>query len=201
MSKPIPAIDHAQRIRQWFGIGQNRPIQYPADALTPPEPGRLHLINGPSGSGKTRLMRRLRHRWRGDFCLFDLDAMKLPRCPTIECFARLQLEVALHLLSRVGLAEAHTWLLPAHRLSEGQRWRLKLAIALMNARDADRPAILFADEFAGCLDPLTARIVAHTLHRQIRAFQLRALIATSRDDLLSVLCPDQVIQCDFGVCR
>ncbi|MCC6423115.1 MAG: ATP-binding cassette domain-containing protein [Phycisphaerales bacterium] len=198
MSNTTLASDHAQRIRCWFDLSSNPPIRFPDYESDPPQPGQLHLITGPSGSGKSLLLRRLRRRWHREFSIYDLDATKLPRSPTIECFSQLHLEDALHLLSRVGLAEAHTWILPTHHLSQGQQWRLKLAIALMNLRNASRPAILFADEFAGCLDPLTARIISHTLRRQVHTFNLRVLIATSRNDLLNALQPDHVTQCDFG---
>lgn len=199
MSCPALVVEsRVSQIERWFDLSpkaQSAPPRYP---IPPPQPGRLFLITGPSGSGKSRLLGRLRRRWRKLFSILNLDAIALPDRPMVDCLADLNLCDSLRQLCRVGLAEAHNWLLPPRHLSRGQRWRLKLAMALTYARSTDTPTLLVADEFAACLDRLSACIAAHTLRRQIQASNLRALIATSREDLLCALCPDRVIQCDFG---
>lgn len=193
---------HVAEVRRWFDLSPLDPspkAQSPSSrcSIPPPQAGQLVLITGPSGSGKSRRIARLRRRWRNLFHILNLDAIVLPDRPTVDCLPGLELSQTLRQLCQVGLAQTRTWLLPPKHLSQGQRWRLKLAVALGYARCADRPSLLVADEFAGCLDPLTARIVAHVLHRQLEQFKLCALIATSRDDLLTILHPDRIIECDF----
>jgi ABC-type ATPase with predicted acetyltransferase domain len=108
------------------------------------------------------------------------------------------------MLSRVGLAEAWTYLRTPRELSEGQRWRLKVAIAIANAdaraRDQNpRRTILICDEFAAVLDRVTACVVARALRRTIDSARgISAILATSHDDLIDALRPDLRIKCDFG---
>ena len=105
-------------------------------------------------------------------------------------------------LARVGLAEVWTWLRPPSQLSEGQRWRLRLALA-MHAVDSDsdrRPTLIVCDEFAALLDRVTAFVVAGVLRRFVdtHAARVSAIVATSHDDLRKPLDPDAIAECDFG---
>ena len=61
----------------------------------------------------------------------EIDA---PDVPLVDCFDDLEVKDALALLSRVGLGEAWSYLRTLAELSEGQRWRLKLALAMHRAR-------------------------------------------------------------------
>jgi hypothetical protein len=63
----------------------------------------------------------------------DLSSIDLPDLPLVDCFGNAPLERILPLLSRVGLAEAWSYLRAPAQLSEGQRWRLKLALSLHQA--------------------------------------------------------------------
>jgi len=135
----------------------------------------------------------------------DLDDVKPPDVPLVDCVEARPLDETLALLARVGLAEAWTYLRTPSQLSDGQRWRLKLALALDAAfreeasqagARARRRTILCADEFCAVLDRVTAMIVARTLRRAVRA-PLSAIVATSHDDLADALQPDLVVTCDF----
>ena len=174
-----------------------------------PPPGAITLVTGASGSGKSSLLRALRRsidaRW------IDLDDVELRDVPVVDCFHRRSLETTLALLARVGLAEAWTYLRTPSELSDGQRWRLKLALALDEASREEasrrgagpqRRTILCADEFCAVLDRVTAMIVARTLRRATRATcapcaPLSAIVSTSHDDLVDALQPDLVLTCDF----
>ena len=103
---------------------------------------------------------------------------------------------SLDLLGRFGLAEAWTYLRLPHELSDGQRWRLRFAMALHQSRPGD---VLVCDEFAAVLDRITARIIASVLRRVInRDCGAAAVVATSHDDLATALAPDIHVHCDFG---
>src|SRR5205085_438875 len=105
---------------------------------------------------------------------------------------------ALRSLSRVGLAEVWTYLRTPAELSEGQRWRLRLALALVSPTRCPR-TILACDEFAAKLDRVSASVVARTLRRTIcGSGKVSAIVATSHDDLIRALEPDVIVRCDFG---
>ena len=159
-----------------------------------PPPGAITLVTGPSGAGKSSLLRAL--RGTVDAHWIDFDRLEPDAVPLVDCFDETPLAGALALLSRVGLCEAWTYLRTPSELSEGQRWRLKLALALHGSRHARGRAILCADEFAAILDRVTAMVVARALRSAIRA-PLSALVATSHDDLVDALQPDAIVTCDF----
>ena len=173
--------------------------------------GQIILITGPSGAGKSTLLRELRAQ-NGDTRWIDLSRVRLPDRPVVDCMTdRLppraddddesRIVAALDLLSRVGLGEVWTYLRRPFELSEGQRWRLRLALAIAAAtRAAGRPTALVADEFCALLDRITAAIVARALRKTVDSSgqPVCAVVATSHDDLVAALRPDLHAVCDFG---
>ena len=162
-------------------------------------PATITLIAGPSGAGKSTLLRATRaahpsRRW------INLATIAAPDVPLVDCFADLPLRDALALLARVGLGEAWTYLRTPGELSEGQRWRFRLALALHDAARHERDApVIACDEFAAVLDRVTALIVAHRLRRAIDKMpHAAAVVATSHEDIESPLAADVTIWCDFG---
>ena len=189
----------AKLIARWFDLtwprGRRRKLLQPDWSALLPTPGQIVSINGASGSGKSMLLRQLRSLVPpGDW--LDLDSIRLPNEPVIDCFGSRDLAGTLSLLARVGLSEAWTYLRKPNQLSEGQRWRLRLGVALSIAMD--RPGtILVCDEFAAVLDRVTAAVVARALRRAIVG-PLRAIVVTSHDDLRDALGADRMVRCDFG---
>lgn len=155
-----------------------------------PAAGEIALFTGPSGGGKSRLLEAVRAAQTADPTLAWIEPADIPLTSggenvcVIERMCReiglrndapAPIELALELLSRVGLAEAWTYLRTPAELSDGQRWRLVLALAVARAMYAgarDRStviAMIAMDEFAALLDRITARIVARALRRLIDA--------------------------------
>ena len=104
--------------------------------------------------------------------------------------AKVQAEArAMELLGLVKLADR-----AEHRpgqLSGGEQQRVAIARALAN-----RPAILFADEPTGNLDPDTAESVFGILVRLVHETGLAALIATHNLDLAARM--DRILRCEHG---
>lgn len=104
-----------------------------------PGPNQITFLTGPSGAGKSSMLRALQSvapqtRW------LDLNEIALPDVPLVDCFDGAPLDQTLALLSQVGLAEAWSYLRTPAELSEGQRWRLKLALAMRKSGESDQPA-------------------------------------------------------------
>jgi ABC-type ATPase with predicted acetyltransferase domain len=173
-------------------------------------PGQVAFVTGPSGAGKSLLLAALRDRLgpraigttppgpvRARRALVDLDPAPLPEW--------------LATLARAGLSEASLLTRPYLHLSEGQKRRADLALAM--ARASRRAAAsgrahtrtLIADEFASPLDRTTALGLARTLRRWVLASSagptprhaplapVRAVVATAHDDLLEALRPHVLV--------
>jgi len=130
--------------------------------------------------------------------VIDLNTLPLPDAPLVDLFPNLTLKNALTLLGRAGLGEVWTYLRTPAELSDGQRWRLRLALAV-HASTQNPSSVIVCDEFTAPLDRITAAVVARGLRRLIdqHANRLSALLATAHDDLHNALCPDLTVQTDF----
>jgi ABC-type ATPase with predicted acetyltransferase domain len=128
-----------------------------------------------------------------DVSVVRLEEIVLPGDrAVVDCF-ELSLEETLSCLARAGLSEAHVLLRAPAELSEGQRFRYRLAQFF--ASDVD---VLIADEFAATLDRITARIVAWQLGKFVRASGKAAIVATTHDDLAEDLEPEVTIYKGLG---
>ncbi|MCC6950871.1 MAG: hypothetical protein IT433_05435 [Phycisphaerales bacterium] len=162
------------------------------------QPGHITLISGPSGAGKSTLVRaaaaRARTlRWR-PLVLQDPGANRpvidLVRGPLAECIA---------ILARAGLGEPGLFARTPRELSEGERFRLRLALALHEAQSgpAAQP-LLLVDEFASALDRVTARTLCMCLRRWTARHQVRVVCATAHDDVAPWLAPDIHLSLTLG---
>jgi hypothetical protein len=210
-------------IRRLFALPKRRRPSEPVPGhvvwAAMPEPGQLTLIGGGSGGGKSRLLHALKARAGPGVRWIEPAKLSLGRgnvvdrmCDELESgTGGSRIEMALELLSRVGLAEAWTYLQTPAELSDGQRWRLRLALAVARALKAppgptgeETVTVLAIDEFAALLDRVTARVVARALRRLVDRPgrpRLAAIVATSHDDLRLALAPDRTIVADFGLYR
>jgi hypothetical protein len=139
---PLPAIrsQRAATVAQWFGMtdqlsdkarrdDQSRRTDRALLRSLLPQRNQITFLTGPSGAGKSSMLRALR-RLRPRARWVDLQSIELPNAPLVDCFEDTPLDRTLALLSQVGLAEAWSYLRTPAELSEGQRWRLKLALAM-----------------------------------------------------------------------
>jgi len=231
-------MTHAPTIRRLFALEHAfrprppMPIDLPRRCR--PGPGQITLITGPSGGGKSSLLAAIRQTQNdGAMLWIEPSQIRLPDAPVIDCVCGvlgedgMAIERALELLGRVGLAEAWTYLQRPSELSDGQRWRLMLAMAVATAQQmrTSVTTIIAMDEFAALLDRITARVVARALRRlvrpahfvaatpaspegplsreeatqasQLQVHSLAAIVATSHDDLVDALLPDMTVLCDF----
>src|SRR6185312_5477690 len=148
-------------------------------------PGDLVLFTGPSGSGKSSLLREAAKQLGA----VDAFALQLPDAPLIDAVPG-TFEERLAILSGCGLSEARLLLRTPAELSEGQRYRFRLAFAL-----ASRAPFVAADEFTATLDRPLARVVAFNLRKRIGNGGPGLLAATTHDDIIDDLNPDLWVRC------
>lgn len=163
--------------------------------------GSIALLTGPSGCGKTTLLRAIARASRppvidGSALLGDAPGDR----PMLDLFTG-ALPEALRALTASGLAEPRLWARSVGELSEGQRLRLGLALAIAGAHECARSLVML-DEFCSTLDRVTARGVARTLRRWASGHPgVLVVCATAHDDLAPALQPDLQLQPPFEETR
>ncbi|WP_437229946.1 ATP-binding cassette domain-containing protein [Planctomicrobium sp. SH661] len=160
------------------------------DLQLPLKSGQVALFTGESGSGKSSLMRQAAAelRDRGDRVI-DLDELTWDDRILVDLLP-LPLEASLQLLSACGLGEAHLMLRTPAELSDGQRYRFRLALAL-----SQRPDWIIADEFTATLDRRLAKMIAFNLQKTASRSGTGFLLATTHDDVVTDLSPQLHVRC------
>ena len=154
------------------------------------------LITGDSGSGKSVLLRTLQKDIRDNPELggvIDItDVLVDQDKPLIETVGR-TVEEGLELLSRVGLNDAFLFLRSYSQLSDGQRYRFRIAKMIESGAQW-----WVMDEFCATLDRDTAKIVAFNVQKLARQNGRAVLAATTHTDLFEDLHPSVHVHKRFG---
>jgi len=151
------------------------------------KPGDICFITGASGAGKSVMLREIYRLISPDKRLM-LDDIELEnRKSLIDCMQGDFFE-SLRLLSKAGLSDVFAVLNQPARLSEGQKYRYRLARALISDRN-----MIFADEFCSNLDRITAAVISHNIRKFAKQSGKTFILASSNDDLLIDLQPDIVV--------
>jgi energy-coupling factor transporter ATP-binding protein EcfA2 len=153
------------------------------------------LFTGPSGAGKSTLLREAAAalKARGVRVVW-LGEVRLRERPCVDLLGD-SVNRALRALARVGLGQADCFLRRPSELSDGQRWRLRLAVALESLVNSDGPSALIVDECCALLDPSSALAACATLRRAAkRAPNLRVLCASADPRLIEALRPDVLVR-------
>jgi len=152
-------------------------------------------ITGDSGSGKSVLLKTLERDIKQDMRVTSINVADIkpePNKPLIETVGKTT-EEALELLSKVGLNDAFLFLRSYEQLSDGQKYRYKIAKMIES-----QAQFWIMDEFAATLDRDTAKIVAYNLQKHARQQGKAVLAATTHIDLLEDLNPSVHIHKRFG---
>src|SRR4029079_10460851 len=94
---------------------------------------------------------------------------------------------------RCGLSEARLLLRTPGELSEGQRYRFRLALAL-----ASRAPFITCDASPATLERTLAKVVAFNVRKQVTRTGVGLLAATTHEDILDDLQPDLLVRCAEG---
>lgn len=149
--------------------------------------GDIVYITGPSGAGKTVLLKELEKAVPAQQRL-DLAQIRLPRDKTLIDCIDADVVMGLRLLSVAGLSDCLCILNQPANLSDGQKYRFRLAMAI-----AAKKKFVFADEFCSNLDRITASTISYTIHKFAKRYKVTFLLASSHEDMLADLQPDVII--------
>ncbi|KAA5604418.1 ATP-binding cassette domain-containing protein [Roseospira marina] len=149
------------------------------------EPGDVVYITGQSGSGKSLLLKELKRLMTADgLKVADLGDVVLEDKPVIELVGPNTFK-ATDILAKAGISDAYIYLRKPSELSDGQRYRLRLAKLIES--DAD---VWIADEFGAVLDRTTAKVIAFNMQKVARQAGKTLMIATTHTDLTDELGPN-----------
>lgn len=187
-----------------LGIEQDRQIQLIPPTQLDLEPGRIIFVTGASGSGKSTILRLIREQLqkRDDTHVLCFDSLPpIEDRPLVDCFPNRPLSQTLRLLSLAGLNDAFVMLRKPSQLSDGQRYRLRLAQVMAMVEADVLPGIsrvVLADEFGATLDRVTAKVIARNVRKWVNTSGVCFVAATTHDDLLEPLEPDTLIEKHLG---
>jgi len=149
--------------------------------------GDIVYLTGPSGAGKSVLLKELEKSVPASDRV-NLARIKLPSDKTlIDCIDG-DLLGSLKMLSIAGLNDCFCILNQPRNLSDGQKYRFRLAMAL-----AAKKKFIFADEFCSELDRITAAVISYNVHKFAKRTGTIFILASSHDDILLDLSPDVLV--------
>ena len=198
----IPKTRSTKMIMDAFGLkGDTVYLDIVQNVSVKASNGNIVLVVGASGSGKSIFLNALDPAKTLDGNLtikhganLQYSAGRLKRLrddiPVFEALAeKFTPEHAFVALSRVGLSEALAFIKPFWMLSRGQQYRAMIADLLLRNEE-----VWLLDEFCSDLDPLTAKIVAHNLRKQIILTGRVAFVAAANHThYLDALRPTRVL--------
>ena len=176
-----------------FGLGVDDKREFPVcdNVEINIELNDVVYITGDSGSGKSSILREFEKIF-ADKCV-NIEKLEIDKTkPLVDIVGR-TLEESFELLSKVGLNDAFLFLRKYNELSDGQKYRMKLALLIQSGKP-----IWIADEFCSTLDRDTAKIVAFNVQKLARQLGKGLFVATCNTDLSEDLNPSVRIDKRYG---
>ena len=194
----LPVTEKVAEVLRAFGITiqrlKNNAITHQCDIKL--SSGEICYITGPSGGGKSVLLREF-YNTLGSSEKINIDDIRLPDDKTcVDCIDPAGtpggtgggfLET-LKNLSNAGLTDVFCVLNCPATLSEGQKYRYRIAKALASDKQ-----FIFADEFCSSLDRVTAAVISANIRKFATKTGKAFILASCHDDLLSDLLPEVIV--------
>jgi ABC-type ATPase with predicted acetyltransferase domain len=186
----VERSENVIKVAEAFGLGlEDREFVVLEGVELEVIPGDVVYINGQSGAGKSVLLRELSHELaEAGQVVSNIDGVAFEDKPLIDQIGGGSLAEAIRLLSIAGLSDAYLYIRKPSELSDGQRYRFRLAKLIEEGAD-----VWVADEFGAVLDRVTAKIVAWNLAKIARHYGKTLIVATTHTDLRDELAPSLAI--------
>jgi len=189
-SSAVERTPRVLEVSEAFGLGLSSKEFVIYDELeVEVNPGDVCYVTGQSGSGKSLLMRDVVAKMQNDgLRVADIDTIDYSDSPLIDQIGE-DMSDAIRLLSLAGLNDAYLFVRKPSELSDGQKYRFKLAKVIESGAD-----VWVADEFTAALDRVTAKVVAFNLQKVARKLGKTVMVATTHMDLRSELAPNLYVE-------
>lgn len=179
-------------VAEAFGLGVDESKKFQVlDAQLQVSPKDVVLVTGDSGSGKSVLLRAIREDLGVE--AVDMSDVQVDEDKPIVESIGVSVGEALELLSKVGLNDAFLFLRSYRQLSDGQKYRFRLAKLVESGK-----RWWLMDEFCALLDRDTAKIIAFNVQKLARQRGCAVVAATTHDDLFMDLSPSVHVFKRFG---
>ncbi|MEQ4694037.1 ATP-binding cassette domain-containing protein [Providencia manganoxydans] len=153
------------------------------------EQNDIVYIKGQSGSGKSVILRELQRLMsENGLSVASIDNIEFDNDKSVIDQVGKTTTEALSLLSMAGLNDAYLFIRKPSEMSDGQRYRLKIAKLIESGAQ-----VWAADEFGAVLDRVTAQAVASNFQRAARQVGATVMVATTHEDLINALRPSVII--------
>ena len=155
--------------------------------------GDVVYITGQSGGGKSVLLRDLARQMaeRGQ-TVVNLDEIQFDNTMSLIDQIGKDTKDAIGLMGMAGINDAYLWVRKPSELSDGQRYRFRLARAMET-----KAQVWVADEFLAVLDRTAAKVIAFSVQKVARRAGATVLVATTHTDMVNDLYPDLVVEKRF----
>lgn len=186
---PVKLTDKVVQVCRMFGLTADRLTQRCIinNCRLEINDGDIVYITGPSGAGKSVLLKELEKTIPASDRV-NLARIKLTKDKTLIDCIDADLLTSLRMLSTAGLSDVFCVLNQPANLSEGQKYRFRLAMALTAGKK-----FVFADEFCSELDRITAAVIAYNIHKFAKRTGVTFILASSHEDILLDLSPDVLV--------
>lgn len=180
-------------IAEAFGIGLEDKEFVVFDGLElEVKQGDVVYITGQSGGGKSVLLRELAAAMAAEGkTVVNIDQVELRDEPLIDQIGK-DTNDAIRLLAAAGINDAYLYVRKPGELSDGQRYRFRLAKCIESEAN-----VWVADEFLAVLDRTAAKVIAFSLQKVARRAGATVLVATTHTDMVADLCPDVMVEKRF----
>jgi ABC-type ATPase with predicted acetyltransferase domain len=178
-------------VAESFGIGlEDREFVIFDNLQLEVKQGDIAYITGQSGSGKSLLLRELKAQMIAEGKnVVDLDSVTIDMdTPLISQIGKTTND-AIRILGIAGLNDAYLFVRKPGELSDGQRYRFRLAKAIETGAD-----VWIADEFMAVLDRTAAKVIAYSVQKTARRAGATVIVATTHSDMVADLGPDLFIE-------
>jgi len=193
-STSVERTDRVLDVSQAFGLElSDREFVIYDNVQFETRPGDRVYVTGQSGSGKSLVLKEMEKTFKAHkLNVANINDIELEEKPIVELVGE-STDEATRLLQIAGIGDAYLLIRKPSELSDGQRYRLKVAKLLES--DAQ---VWICDEFGAVLDRKTAKFLAYSILKMAQKKNITVVIATTHTDLVFDFAPHLLIKKRYG---